>query len=103
MISRATKLLLLGGIVLFYALVVFGNLSDADSNYQFVQHVLAMDTTFPGNHLMWRAISSPRMDEAFFAGIVAWEIATLALLCSRGWCGRCAGRRRSSTGQRAWR
>ena len=82
MMTRAAKLLLLAGVALFYALVVFDNLTDPGSNYQFVQHVLAMDTTFPGNHLMWRAMTSPRMDAAFFAGIVAWEAVTLALL---GW------------------
>ncbi|HWB32981.1 MAG TPA: DUF2165 domain-containing protein [Acidobacteriaceae bacterium] len=80
MIARAAKLVLLAGVVLFYALVVFGNLTDPGSNLQFVQHVLAMDTTFPGNHLMWRALRSPGMEEAFFASIVAWEAVTLGLL-----------------------
>lgn len=31
-----------------------GNLRDYDSNYQFVKHVLSMDTTIEGNALMWR-------------------------------------------------
>ena len=59
MITRTAKLLLLAGIALFYTLVVFNNLTDFDSNYQFVRHVLMMDTTFPGNHGMWRALPSP--------------------------------------------
>lgn len=42
-----------------FALFVFiGNLMDFDSNYEFVKHVLSMDTTFPGNKLMWRAINN---------------------------------------------
>jgi len=59
MITRMAKTLLLAGIGLFYALVVFNNLTDFGSNYQFVQHVLSMDSTFPGNHGMYRALPSP--------------------------------------------
>ena len=43
MITRVAKLLLLAGVGLYYALVVFNNLTDFDSNYQFVRHVLSMD------------------------------------------------------------
>ena len=80
MITRAAKLLLLAGVALFYSLVVFNNLTDFDSNYQFVHHVLAMDSTFPGNHGMWRAIPSQAFHLAFYLGIIAWEIATTILL-----------------------
>ena len=47
------------GVALFYSFVVLNNITDYDSNYQFVRHVLMMDSTFPGNHGMWRAINSP--------------------------------------------
>jgi predicted small integral membrane protein len=80
MITRAAKLSLLAGTALFYTLVVFNNLTDFDSNYQFVRHVLSMDTTFPGNHGMWRALLSPAFHVAFYLGIIAWEIATTVLL-----------------------
>jgi predicted small integral membrane protein len=80
MITRSAKLLLLAGISLFYTLVVFNNLTDFDSNYQFVRHVLTMDSTFPGNHGMWRAIPSPAFHLAFYVSIIAWEIATTILL-----------------------
>ena len=80
MITRAAKLLLLSGIALYYSLVVFNNLTDFGSNYQFVQHVLAMDTTFPGNHGLWRAPTSPSAHLAFYLGIIAWEIVTTILL-----------------------
>jgi len=52
MVTRMAKTLLLAGIGIFYALVVFNNLTDLDSNYQFVRHILVMDSTFPGNHGM---------------------------------------------------
>jgi predicted small integral membrane protein len=80
MITRLAKLLPLAGVALFYTLVVFNNLTDFDSNYQFVRHVLSMDTTFAGNHGLWRAMVSPGWHLAFYIGIIAWEIATTILL-----------------------
>jgi predicted small integral membrane protein len=80
MITRATKVLLLAGIALLHSLVVFNNLTDFDSNYQFVRHVLSMDSTFPANHSLWRALPSPGVHLAFYLGIIAWEIGTTILL-----------------------
>ena len=80
MIIRVAKLLLLSGVALFYTLVVFNNITDYNSNAQFVRHVLLMDTTMPGNSGMWRAISSPAMDSVFYVSIIAWEIVTAVLL-----------------------
>jgi predicted small integral membrane protein len=79
-ITRSAKILLVAGIALFYTLVVFNNLTDFDSNYQFVHHVLSMDSTFPGNHGMWRALPSPAIHLAFYLSIIAWELVTVALL-----------------------
>ena len=80
MITRAAKVLLLAAIALFYALTVFNNVTDFNSNYQFVRHVLMMDSTFPGNHGMWRALPSPAFHLAFFLSIILWEAATMILL-----------------------
>jgi predicted small integral membrane protein len=76
MVTRTTKILLLAGLGLFYALVVFNNLTDFDSNYQFVRHVLSMDTTFPGNRAMYRALTEPGFHLAFYFSIIAWEAVT---------------------------
>ncbi len=80
MITRSAKLLLLAGIALFYSLVVFNNVTDFDSNYQFVRHVLMMDSTFPGNHGLWRALQSPAVHRTFYVGIITWEFVTAILL-----------------------
>ena len=80
MITRFAKMLLLAGVALFYTLVVFNNLTDFNSNYEFVRHVLSMDTTFPSNHGMWRAMPSPAWHLTFYIGIIAWETATMILL-----------------------
>ena len=80
MITRSTKILLLAGIALFYTLVVFNNVTDFDSNYEFVRHVLSMDSTFPANHGMWRAQHSPAVYLTFYLSIIAWEFVTAVLL-----------------------
>jgi predicted small integral membrane protein len=79
MTIRWTKLLLLVAIALYYTFVVFDNLTDFNSNYEFVRHVLLMDSTFLGNHGMWRAIHSPGLHLAFYWMIIAWEFASTVL------------------------
>ena len=79
---RAAKIALVFSVAIFYTLVVFNNLTDYNSNYQFVRHVLMMDSTFSGNQGMWRAINSPSAHSAFYDSIIAWEALTM-LLC--GW------------------
>jgi predicted small integral membrane protein len=79
MITRTAKLLLLGTVALFYTLVVLNNTTDFDSNYQFVRHVLMMDTTFPGNKGMWRALDAPIWHLSFYFSVIAWEIVTMIL------------------------
>ena len=80
MITRTAKLVLLAGVAFFYSLVVFNNLNDFNSNYQLVRHVLMMDTTFPGNQGMWRALTSPAAGYSFYIAIIVWEIVTAILL-----------------------
>ncbi len=79
MVVRASKCALLFAVGLFYLLVVFNNTTDYDSNYQFVHHVLMMDSTFPGNSGMWRAINSTWVHHAFYDSIICWEIVTTVL------------------------
>ncbi len=79
-VSRWVKILLLAATAFYFTLVVFNNTTDFDSNYQFVRHVLMMDTTFPGNHGMWRAVRAPWVHLAFYLGIIGWETLN-AVLC----------------------
>lgn len=80
MVTRWAKLLLLAGIGLYYTLAALDNLTDFGSNYQFVRHVMLMDSTFPGNHEMWRAMGWPAMHLVFYWSIIVWEIATMVAL-----------------------
>jgi predicted small integral membrane protein len=83
MTLRLSKTLLVAAVALFYALVVFNNLTDYDSNYEFVHHVLLMDSTFPGNHGLWRAIHPAVWHFVFYDSIILWEACTL-ILCAAG-------------------
>jgi len=80
MMLRATKVLLVFAVALFYTFVVLNNTTDYASNYQFVRHVLMMDSTLPGNHGMWRAVNSPVLHTLFYVVIIAWELVTMVLL-----------------------
>lgn len=79
MTLRISKVLLVAAIAFYYALIVFNNCTDYGTNYEFVHHVMLMDTTFPGNHEMWRAIESPWVQKALYDGIILWEAAIMVL------------------------
>ncbi|HEY0758789.1 MAG TPA: DUF2165 domain-containing protein [Acidisarcina sp.] len=84
MMLRLAKTLLVLAVALFYGFVVFNNTTDYHSNYMFVHHVLLMDSTFPGNRGLWRAIESPAIHHAFYVSIILWEFVTGALCCWGG-------------------
>jgi predicted small integral membrane protein len=79
---RLAKIALTAASAFFLLLVVFNNLTDYGSNFGFVQHVLAMDTTFPGNRGMWRAMTSPLFHHGFYATIILWEAVSCALIAA---------------------
>ncbi|MGR3935810.1 DUF2165 domain-containing protein [Streptomyces sp. BRA346] len=84
----AVSAVLTGTMALYIALVAFGNITDFGTNQQFVRHVLAMDTTFKDDDLMWRAITSTALQDAAYIAIIVWEtLAALVLLASTAlWC-----------------
>jgi predicted small integral membrane protein len=78
-ILRTAKTLLVLTVALYYTVLVFNNTTDYDSNFQFIRHVLMMDSTFPNNSGMWRAINSPSIHTLFYISIIAWESLTMIL------------------------
>ena len=68
-------------VALYATFVCLGNLMDYNSNWEFVKHVLSMDTTFKGNDLMWRAITSHGLQTVAYWGIILVEAAIAVL----GW------------------
>ena len=79
MTLRLAKLLLVFAVALFYTIVVFNNITDYNSNYQFVRRVLMMDSNSLGNHEMWRALNSPTWHTAFYVSIICWESLVMVL------------------------
>ncbi|KAA0942794.1 DUF2165 domain-containing protein [Streptomyces apricus] len=76
-----TATLLTGTVALYITLVAFGNITDFGTNQQFVQHVLAMDTTFKDDDLMWRAVESEALQNTAYVAIIVWEtVAALVLI-----------------------
>jgi predicted small integral membrane protein len=79
-VIRLAKIALIAALAAFALLVAYNNVFDYNSNYQFVRHVLSMDTTFPDNALRARAIDSETMWHAAYGLIIAAEALTGFLL-----------------------
>lgn len=73
LITRYAKIVMVLSLAIFCLIVVFTNLTDYSTNFLFVKHVLSMDTTFPGNALMYRSIASPALWNAAYVLIIAGE------------------------------
>ena len=77
--------LLTASVALYMALVAFGNITDFGTNRDFVRHVLAMDTTFKDDDLMWRAITNEALQDTAYVLIIIWETASALLLIHGTW------------------
>jgi predicted small integral membrane protein len=71
--ARYAKIIMSLVLASFCLLVTFDNITDYGTNYLFVQHVMSMDTTFPGNALMYRSITNPMLWQIAYALIIAAE------------------------------
>jgi predicted small integral membrane protein len=80
LIVRLSKIAMTASLAAFAFIVTYDNLVDYGTNYEFVKHVLSMDTTFPGNKLTGRAITSPALWNVAYGGIIAAEGLTFLLL-----------------------
>jgi predicted small integral membrane protein len=80
LVTRLAKVVMVAALAAFAFLVTYDNLVDYGSNYEFVRHVLSMDTTFRDNTLKDRAITNPGVWRAAYATIIAAEGLTCLLL-----------------------
>jgi predicted small integral membrane protein len=79
-IIRLSKTAMVAAIAFFATLTAFGNITDYDTNWAFVQHVLSMDTIFPTATIKYRAIDNHALETAGYLTIIAAETLT-AILC----------------------
>lgn len=70
---RLSKIVMAFMMAAFAFMVTLNNLLDYSSNYAFVKHVLSMDTTFPNNALMYRAITNENLWHFSYWLIIAGE------------------------------
>src|ERR1700692_1647429 len=80
MILRITKIAIAASIAAFLTLVTFGNLTDYDTNFAFVQHVLAMDTIFATSTITYRAVTNPVLHHVAY-GLIIMTQAIVSALC----------------------
>jgi predicted small integral membrane protein len=80
MTTRYAKIAMTLALTAFALLTVFNNITDYRSNFNFVQHVLSMDTTFPDNAARYRAIAQPWMWHGAYWLIILGEALTAGLL-----------------------
>jgi predicted small integral membrane protein len=73
LIARYAKIVMSLALAAFCLLVTFDNITDYGTNYLFLQHVMSMDTTFPGNALMYRSVTNPVLWQIAYALIIAAE------------------------------
>ena len=73
---------------LYMLLVSIGNIFDYQTNFDFVNHVLRMDTTNFGQgegvnldpDVMWRAITNETIITIAYIGVIIWETVAAAVL-----------------------
>ncbi len=93
MASRLCKIALLVAVGFFFTIVVLNNsIFDYRSNYEFVNHVLSMDSVFSGNAQGWRSFRDPTPSDhnywihhAFYWLIIVWEAVAGALCFAGAW------------------
>lgn len=79
-VIRALKGLLLSAPAVLLSLAVIGNVFSYDINFEYIKHIMSMDTTFLHPKLMWRAVSNPIFYHlAYFFLIILELIASIFL------------------------
>lgn len=80
---RLAKIVVVGAIALYMALVVFNNVTDYWTNFVYVEGVLDIAQISPKSTIRWRAVTSPRLHHAAFVSIIVAEF-FVALLTAAG-------------------
>jgi predicted small integral membrane protein len=67
-------------MALLLALVGLNNIVDYGDNWAFVQHVMGMDSIFPGTTQRWRAIHWAPVQQLVYLAIITAEVVSAGLL-----------------------
>jgi predicted small integral membrane protein len=78
--ARLAKIVMLASLALFAFVVTFDNLADYNTNFEFVRHVLSMDTIFPDSTLLYQRVASPALwNFAYWLIILGEGVTSLSL------------------------
>jgi predicted small integral membrane protein len=80
LIVRTAKILIALSLAGFCLLVAFDNVTDPRANYDFVSHVMRMDTIFPDSTIMYRSVTDPVWWTVCYALIIATQAISGLLL-----------------------
>lgn len=83
MMLKLSKISLVFMIGIFALLVFYNNVVDYDTNFNYVQHVLSMDTIFGNQTLISRAITSSRLHHICYCFIIIIEL-FIGVFCTFG-------------------
>lgn len=81
--SRIIKVAFSTFVGIYLTLIVFNNITDYGSNFQFVIQVTSMEDTFAFQANQWRSINNPILHHIFYISIIALEL-TVCSLCLFG-------------------
>ncbi len=85
MIARWSKIVMCLTLAAFALLCAADNVWDYGANFDFVRHVLSMDTTFHDPLIMGRAVTAPPLWHAGYWLIIAGETLTGLLFAVGAW------------------
>ncbi len=77
--TRLFKIFFGASIGLYMVMVCFNNITDYDSNFQFVRMVSGMVDVFSKERTGWRAINSEVIHHMMYVFIIGWEL-SIAIL-----------------------
>jgi predicted small integral membrane protein len=83
LLFRIAKTFSVFAIGIMALIIVIGNTTDYYTNYLFVEHVMKMDTTFPGSNIHYRHIDDPFLFQTGYIFIILME-ALMAFCCLKG-------------------
>lgn len=83
LIIRCSKISLLCAVAFYATIVVFGNITDYQTNFEFVKHVMSMDSIFPDSGIIYRAMPLLIAHHIAYLIIIITEI----LIAVTGWYG----------------
>ena len=83
LLFRVSKLVSIAAIGIMGLIIVFGNVTDYYTNYDFVAHVMKMDTVFPESNIDYRKVTNPLFFHMAYILLITLE-GLMTFFCLKG-------------------